>query len=469
MKKVLFLSVVAVAMSACSNDVDLGLKDANKQSADNAIGFQVLNKNMSRATLQEKGHYNFGVFGYKYVNSGTLTGAPTIMENYLVGYQNGTDKKGYKFNSSDQTTLGDASSVLKDKSMWAYEKLGYNEYSLESNAADEHYYLKTEKYYMSNWANQFLRYWDKSTDGTKFYAYAPYYQNDADFISNKTSHVYFDNDTKILHFPNGSLVAGYNDQTKYDYLYAATDVANNKYGEDVALNFKHLSSRIRIVFYENIAGYDVKMLDLHPNAGIIAVPTTKSGDTYSYANNTLAMTAKLDINFSTLSSPAFNYPSADTYYAASSTVIDANIKNKALVFAAPTADKLLEDRTTAVNNHTPNNYYSADTYYGIPHAESCGLTFRVSFQLTSTTGEIIKVYNTGVHVEKQYCKWEAGKSYTYVFKITKKATGDTGTNSPTVDPNPGTDALYPIVFDGITIDEWQDVYNPSDSGDHNIN
>ena len=94
MKKSIFLAVAAVAMTACSNDVDLGMKDANKQTADNAIGFEVLNKNMSRATLQEKGHYNFGVFGYKYVNSGTVTGVPTIMENYLVGYQNKTDKKG---------------------------------------------------------------------------------------------------------------------------------------------------------------------------------------------------------------------------------------------------------------------------------------------------------------------------------------------------------------------------------------
>ena len=467
MKKSFFLAVAAVAMTACSNDVDLGMKDANKQTADNAIGFQVLNKNMSRATLQEKGHYNFGVFGYKYLNSGTLTGEPTIMENYLVGYFG--DNVGYSKEGTNNSTYGNSGNLTDNISLWGYEGLGNTEYNWTTNTDMQKYYKNDEKYYMSNWANQFLRYWDKSTDGTKFYAYAPYYQNDADFLTNKNSHVYFDNSTKVLHFPDGSLVAGYNDQTKYDYLYAATDVANANYGKDVALNFKHLSSRIRIVFYENIAGYDVKMLDLHPKAGIIAVPTTKSGDTYSYANNTLAMTAKLDINFSTFSSPTFDYPSVNTYYTASNTVIDDNIKNKALVFAAPVADKLLENRTTAVNNHTPNNYYSADTYYGIPHAESCGLTFRVSFQLKSTTGEIIKVYNTGVHVDKQYCKWEAGKSYTYVFKITKKATGNTGTNQPTVDPNPGTDALYPIVFDGITIDEWQDVYNPSDSGDHNIN
>lgn len=469
MKKVLFLTAVAVAMTACSNDVDLGLKDANKQNADNVIGFQVLNKNMSRATsaLEDKGHYNFGVFGYKYVNSGTLTGAPTIMENYLVGYFG--DNVGYSKDGTTNSTYGNSGNMTDHISLWGYEGLGNSEYQWTTNTSSQNYYKSTEKYYMSNWANQFLRYWDKSTDGTKFYAYAPYYQNDADFLTNKTSHVYFDNSTKILHFPDGSLVAGYNDQTKYDYLYAATDVVNAKYGEDVALNFKHLSSRIRIVFYENIAGYEVKMLSLAPNAGIIAVPTTKSGDTYSYANNKLAMTAKLDIDFSDFATPTFTFPSANTYYAASSTDIDVNIKNKALVFAAPIADKLLEDRTTAVNNHTPNDYYSADTYYGIPHDESCGLTFRVSFQLKSTTGEIIKVYNTGVHVAKEYCKWEAGKSYTYVFKITKKATGDTGTNNPSVDPNPGTDALYPIVFDGITIDDWKDVYNPSESGDHNIN
>lgn len=469
MKKSIFLAVAAVAMTACSNDVDLGMKDANKQTADNAIGFQVLNKNMSRATtsaLEEKGHYNFGVFAYKYLNSGTLTGEPTIMENYLVGYFG--DNVGYSKEGTNNSTCGNSGNLTDNISLWGYEGLGNTEYNWTTNASMQNYYKNDEKYYMSNWANQFLRYWDKSTDGTKFYAYAPYYQNDIDFKSNKTSHVYFDNDTKILHFPKGSLVAGYNDQTKYDYLYAATDVENDKYGEDVALNFKHLSSRIRIVFYENIAGYDVKMLDLAPNAGIIAVPTTKSGDNYSYANNTLAMTAKLDINFSTFSSPTFTFPSADTYYAASSTDIDANIKNKALVFAAPVADKLLEDRTTAVNNHTPNDYYSTDTYYGIPHDESCGLTFRVSFQLTSTTGEIIKVYNTGVHVAKEYCKWEAGKSYTYVFKITKKATGDTGTNTPSVDPNPGTGALYPIVFDGIQVDDWVNVYNP-DGGSHDIN
>ena len=125
-----------------------------------------------------------------------------------------------------------------------------------------------------------------------------------------------------------------------------------------------------------------------------------------------------------------------------------------MVFKTPTAANLSEDRTTAVNGHVPNEYYSATTYYGIPRDGSCGLTFRVSFQLTSTTGEVIKVSNAGVHVDAASCVWEAGKNYTYVFKITKKATGTTGPTTPTVDPNPGEQALYPIVFDGITVEDW---------------
>ena len=101
MKKSIFLAVAAVAMTACSNDVDLGMKDANKQNADNAIGFQVLNKNMSRAKLEDAKHYNFGVFAYK-------TAGPTsqtVFDDYLVGY-NGANV-GYFMTIGNQTTLGD--------------------------------------------------------------------------------------------------------------------------------------------------------------------------------------------------------------------------------------------------------------------------------------------------------------------------------------------------------------------------
>lgn len=447
MKKVLLLVAVAAAMTACTSDVDLGMQQANKENADNAIGFQVLNKNMSRAALEDAKHYNFGVWAYKNTDPGH-----DIMANYLVGYF-GTDK-GYK-KSSKQTTWGNAGITTDLLSLWAYEGLGTDEYDYTGT---EGYYTTSQTAYMSNLTNQYLRYFDESSTNTNFYAYAPYI--------NSATPVTFDNDSKVMTFPNGSITEGYDDESLYEYLYGATEVVKTNYRNDVQLNFKHLNSRIRIVFYEDIAGYSVKMKDLDANAGIIAVPTNKVGNTYSYANNTLAKTASATIDFSNISAPVLSTPTASSFYVGSAgDPIDASIKNKALVFAAPVATALSEDYATALNSHVPNNYYSANTYYGIPHNSSCGLTFRVSFVLTSTTGEQITVSNAGVFVDAANCVWEAGKNYTYVFKITKNTNGTTETTTPKVDPNPGAKALYPIVFDGITVDDWTDNVDH----DYNIN
>ena len=447
MKKALFFAAVAAAMTACTSDVDLGMQQANQENADNAIGFQVLNKNMSRAKLEDAKHYNFGVWAYKNTDPDH-----EIMGNYLVGYF-GTDK-GYS-KSDKQTTWGDAGNTTAHLSLWAYEGLGTAEYDYTGS---EGYYTTSHTAYMSNHTNQYLRYFDESSLNTKFYAYAPYI--------NSATPVTFDNEHKVMTFPAGSVQEGYNDVSLYEYLYAAKEVAKDNYRSDVQLNFKHLNSRIRIVFYEDIAGYDVKMIALNQNAGVIAVPAHYNSDTgvYTYADNTLAKTASATINFSNIAAPVLTIPTASSYYVGSAgDAIDANIKDKALVFAAPVATALSENRTTALNLHVPNEYYSAHTYYGIPHNSSCGLTFRVSFVLTSETGEKITVSNAGVFVDAQNCVWEAGKNYTYVFKITKNTNGTTAPTTPTVDPNPGDKALYPIVFDGITVDDW------TDHVDHNYN
>ena len=94
--------------------------------------------------------------------------------------------------------------------------------------------------------------------------------------------------------------------------------------------------------------------------------------------------------------------------------------------------------------------------------------FHVSFVLTNEqTDETIKVQNATVYVPSSNCNWEAGKWYRYIFKITKNATGETGNPDTIVpgDPTPGHQALYPIVFDDIQIDDW----GTATDSDHNIN
>lgn len=441
MKKLFIIAAAALMFTACSKDSEVVPSQGTNDNT--AIGFQVLNKNMSRATsMESNGHYNFGVWAYK-----NTDGTHPIMANYLVGYF-GTNV-GYSKDGAKNSTYGTSGDYTDHISLWGYEGLGSTEYDWTANTGDQKYYLTSNTTYMSNNDVQYLRYFDYSSDNTEFFAYAPYI--------NSATPATFNLSSKTITFPSGTMKAGYDDTSLYEYLCAYANVASTAYKNDVNLEFKHMNSRIRIVFYENIAGYDVKMIDLDANAGIIAVPTEfVSPSTYNYSSKLAkeaSAIAKLgaSIDFST-------WPTGTAFYTGTAgDAIDANIGNKALVFETPKADKLSEDRTTAVNGHVPNTYYSATTYYGIPHDSSCGLTFRVSFQLTSTTGEVIKVYNAGVHVDAASCVWEAGKNYTYVFKITKNATGSTDdSTTPSVDPKPGDKALYPIVFDGITVSDWVD-------------
>lgn len=459
MKKSIFLAVAAVAMTACSNDVDLGMKDANKQTADNAIGFQVLNKNMSRANLEDAKHYNFGVWAYKNTDQ-----SHDIMANYLVGYF-GTNK-GYKYDSNKQTTHGSTTGNYTDAlSLWSYEGLGTSQYV---NTTNNNYYRSdaTDKFYLSNLDYQYLRYWDKTSANTEFCAYAPYINSATPVTFAKTA-----GNGGTMTFPNGSIVAGYDDESKFEYLCAYANVIKDNYGKDVQLKFEHMNSKIRILFYEDVAGYEVRMLDLKGTAGVgvLAVPTEKtttgSVDTYTYSND-LAKTANATVKFTNTPSITFNLPTTTTSYKlnGSNEIDGSSINNKALVFKAPTATALQATKELAKADPTS---WSETVYYGIPHNTSCGLTFRVSFELKSTSGEIIKVYDAGVHVDAANCVWVAGKSYTYIFKITKNTNGttDSGKNDPKVDPKPGDKALFPIVFDGITISDW----TAGGEYDYNIN
>ena len=432
MKKFAIATASLALLASCSSDTELTGKQEIETKA-NAIGFEVLNRNgiitkagEGRAQLHESRHYNLGVFAYKNNNSG----GQEIMNNYLVGY-NGANATstgscvGY-FMDNVQTTL--------NTSKWAYEKLGSTDYTYEGT---DGYYKKSDTFYMSNVANQYLKYWDKSSQSVEFYAYAPYINGTATATINYSS--------KTITIP---IEDGYDDESKHEYMFAYNKVENGEYGHEVQLNFKRISARLNIKFYEDVKGYKVDILNLmeNGNSGVAAAPAKAivgSDNTTTYEYGTLYHKGGAEINFSNTNPLLTVTGNSDETF--NQTAQD-HIK-----FAIPT-ETLPEEKTDAKA--------SATNYYVIPANDDntkTGLTFHVTYKLTSEdTGETIIVRNATVHVKYDYCKWQPNYVYTYIFRITKSSTGSTGSTviDPS-DPSVGEQALYPIIFDDCTVEDWQ--------------
>lgn len=450
MKKFIYLAVGVALMASCSSDFDLSEGGGNAGGSD-VIGFQMRTGNTSRATtgLQSAGHYNFGVFGYKKNDK-----VNPIMGNYLVGY---LDAKGYQPGTG--STVGDQPGVADGTSYWMYEKMGYGQFN--GTYAGETVNPNTP--YASNNEGQYLRYWDKSADHTCFYAYAPYVNTGAtgktvtyvDGTPKGSSH-----DTYVLTIPNGTIKHGFDDPSTYEFMYASAKVLVGDYGHDVSLKFNRLNAKVNIKFWEDIEGYSVRLIDLTADYGVAATPSIKNGGgSYGYQKGTIytANGAKIQFNDNA------EFQSLKQY--AGETTSDP------LNFKTPTASLIGENRVMA----TP----SPSTYYAIPKGSTAGvlandavsytdagelhdslaktgLTFHVSYELISTTGEKITVTDATVHVPKDYCNWEANKHYTYIFRITKNSNGSTATTTPDpTDPEvPTVNALYPIVFDNCVVEDW---------------
>lgn len=463
MKKFLLMAAVATTLVNCSSDFDLSEGQGGGGVSD-VIGFQVQGRNsIKRGTLQEAKHYNFGVFAYKSTDK-----TNNIMDNYLVGYL----KDGIGYSTSGSTT-DDPNSNVDGKSNWMYEGMGYNQF--HGTYAGE--VLNPNSKYASNVANQYLRYWDKSAPTTNFYAYVPYLNTSA--VGNTVSYVdgtargnASNTDTYVMTFPFGTIEHGYDDEQAYEYMYASTQVAAANYGHDVQLQFKRLNAKVNIKFWEDIPGYSVHMIDLGDvtdatgtkHYTISAVPSIKEAGqgTYGYKLGAIYTKNGVKIKFNTDATvdQIKQYQGETT--------------DKPLEFTTPTAATIGESRIEATLS--PTTYFAIPKYNATgavlsntaanfndngtlnTNLATTGLTFHVSYELISTTGEKITVKDATVHVPYNYCEWKENTRYTYIFKITTNSNGTTGSETPKpTDPSVPTEtALYPIVFDNCTVEEWKD-------------
>ncbi|UKK67870.1 fimbrillin family protein [Prevotella communis] len=452
MKKVTIFAAIAMTMIGCSSDE---LVNNSTENTEAPIAFSVEKKNISRGdqattlpSLESTGHYNFGVWAYKY---GTSLTTQKVMDNYLVGYSDGN---GVGYSNANATTWASTIGDQKDhKSPWFYEYLGTAEYQ---NTDASKGYLASQAAYMSANANQYLRYWDLKYTNTNFYAYAPY----------RATGVSFNESTKIITVANTAQVAGYDDPSLQEFMYAGAQATNADL-KDVKLTFKHLGAQVNLRFYEDVRGYKVQIIDVtDANSGIQATPATKSGNTYTKADYYTSCGATID--FTTVGNPTatVDHSTASTTQDNLKFVIPAGTEAGLTSYTSKLSTNYNVIPEAVATGNTQNYAKSSTIYYPVaqPENSKVGFTFHVSYKLIAEdNGEEITVHNARVYVPAKngsefIAAWQPNTKYTYTFKITKDSKGTTDPDDTTIDitkPDvPATPTVYPIVFDGATVEDY---------------
>ena len=496
MKRLFYLSIAALLFTGCSSDeiIDNGGKD-NRQVP---ITMSANKSNITRASnLESILHYNFGVWAQK-VKTGSNQ---TVMENYLVGY--GGTNVGYNPTNSN-THAAVPGTTADHKSPWFYEGLGKSEYS---HTADDGFYKSSQTAYMSANDNQYLRYWDLAYTNTYFYCYAPYKKEGVTINMNNDG-------SATMTFEGTAIRDGYDNPLNSDYasfdrslsefMYAGVKATNSNLS-DITVPFHHMGAQLFIRFYEDVPGYKVEILDLDEDngnvgtysgdiiKGIQATPalTPTTGTTYNVGSYYTASGATVSFDTEANGNPDFDYSNSSTAQVQtnlmfkvpsnSETYANSNVPTgfaynlTAYNGLSSTIHQTIKEK---VSTGTQEYSWSPTIYYPVaqPSTQETGFTFHVTYRIIAEDNqEVITVHNATVFVPAatsdatpvSIARWETNKRYIYTFKITRNATGTTNPNTEIDPTNPTPDrekSLYPIVFDGCTVED----YTEQDS-DHEIN
>lgn len=459
-------AIGAMVFASCTSD-DL-VQNTGITKNQGQIGFNMKVGNTTRATSKlNLSHYEFGVFAMK--GAKELGTNSTVMNNYLVAWTDGSSGL-YNGLKSGATTWGDAASAADGQSQWFYEGLSSSNKTIYTTPAN----------------TQILKYWDKSNDKHYFYAYTPYSTGvsytkaDESLTFTSLSSFYTDPETNgtnkyqptnAVQSAANALTATYN-QEMVNYnegLYDYAEIAKADYEKDVPFTFNHINAQIKLKFYEEIPGYSVKLTDMVPTGttgltaqnGIVLTPATKAQATASQQAAATDLPKYLEDGKVVVKSL-----SAGTSPIA---VTGPGVNN--LLYFQEAADAKIGTSNGAASI-CPTTLYVLPNYNGSSYIDGnvsneTGYTLHVSYLLIPEDGSAnTQVYDARVWIPADKCQWQAGKCYTYIFKITANSNGTSDPKKPDpardteywVDPNdprvPEDPDLQPIVFDGVVVEDY---------------
>lgn len=421
MKKYIFLAASALALASCTSEDFLGDTTGNVQSNTSAINFDGGTGKITRApqigadAATTLGN-SYIVFGYKTAQDNSTT---TVFDHYTIHWNNQAGK-------TESNTCG-----------WEY--VGQKANSLSELPGDK---------------DQTIKYWDYSASQYDFVAFSfgsatqgtEENQVEASKVTTSPQPSYtLKGDVKNLAncFIADRITATPNLETtnKKANLHVG-------YKDNVQFNFRSLSTKVTMGIYETIPGYSVKDVVFYSNG-----TTPLSGENNKptlYAANTTIPSGKgtISVTFPTTDEKNTDYNKAHVEFAAAT----GSDNSSSIQFGnLSTVEKEKEEKGTTgfigrdiTTFSTPKDGTNKKYEVVIP-AKVGALTLKVDYTLESIdgSGEEIKVTGATAVVPEKYTNWEPNYAYTYIFKISDKTNGSTGT--------PGTNpaGLYPITFDAI--------------------
>ena len=424
MKNYIFLAASALTLASCTSDDFLGNIPGNVQSNTSAINFDGGTGKISRATTQTGATAaqtlgkSYVVYGYKTAKDNSTT---TVFDHYTINWNNLAGK-------TESNTCG-----------WEY--VGEKTNSLSGLGGDK---------------DQTIKYWDYSASQYDFVAFSfgEAIQGEGEGKVKATEVT----TTPKLSYTLTGAVKDLANCFIADRITAKPNLetTNKKanllvgYKDDVQFNFRSLSTKVTMGIYETIPGYSVKDVVFYSN-GTTALSGENNKPTLYAANATIPSgKGTISVTFPTTNESNTDYNKAHVKFA----VATGSENSSSIQFGTlSTVNKEKNEKTesgfigrdiTTFSTPKKGDGTTKDYNVVIP-AEVGALTLKVDYTLESIdgSGETIKVTGATAVVPEKYTNWEPNYAYTYIFKISDKTNGSTGT--------PGTNpaGLYPITFDAI--------------------
>lgn len=427
MKKYLIFAASALVLASCSSDDFLGENPGNVQNATTAINFggeagKTTRANKTGENAANALNDNFVVYGYK--TKGTTP--TTVYDHYNIAWK-GEDKKtetntkGWEYVGVTKNSLSDVNEQTIKYWDYSADQYDFVAFSLGSNTQgtgeDEVNATKVEV--------------DTKVDATKVTT-TPSYS-----LTGKTAYL-----EKCL---IADRITAKKEETNRDYKLCA-------YGDNVTFAFRSLATKVKMGIYETIPGYSVKDVKFYTNAEdanpdetptlYAATQSIPADDTKGTMNVTFGSNTSTDVDFN----------EAKVKW----TVAEGSNNSSTIAF------ETLSTQTKEKDEKTGTQFIGRDiTTASMPKnfkivlPVSVGdLTLKVDYTLESIdgSGEEINVKGATAVVPAIYTNWQPNFAYTYIFKISDKTNGSTGTGT---DPA----GLYPIVFDAVVTETENGIQN----------